>query len=52
VAVEMIQHWVPVPGRDTMVILAGSTPCLHVADELADAFDGIARSMAFRVVPD
>ena len=50
VAVEMVQHWLPVAGEGAMIVLAGSTPCLHVADELATAFDTIARSMAFRPV--
>jgi hypothetical protein len=51
VAVEMVQHWLPVPGGDTIVVLAASTPCLHVADELADAFDAIARSVELVGVP-
>jgi len=51
VAVEMVQHWLPVPGEGTIVILAGSTPCLHVADELGEAFDAIARSVGFRALP-
>ena len=51
VAVEMVQHWLPVPGETTMIVLAGSTPCLHVAEELAEAFDTIARSVGFRTVP-
>jgi hypothetical protein len=50
VAVEMVQHWLPVPGEGTMVVLAGSTPCLHVADELGEAFDTIARSVEFPTV--
>jgi hypothetical protein len=33
-----------------MVVLVGSTPCLHVADEFAEAFDTIARSVEFRPV--
>jgi hypothetical protein len=50
VVVEMVQHWLPVPGEATMVVLAGSSPCLHAADELALAFDSIARSVAFQTV--
>jgi hypothetical protein len=51
VVVEMVQHWLPVPGGETMVILAGSSPSLHAADELALAFDMVARSIAFRAIP-
>lgn len=51
VAVGMVQHWVPIPGQGTMIVLAGSTPCLHAADELASAFDSIARSVELHAVP-
>jgi hypothetical protein len=51
VAVEMVQHWLPVPGGETMVVLAASTPCLHVAAELADAFDAIASSVEWVCAP-
>lgn len=51
VVVEMVQHWLPVPGGSTMVVLAGSSPCLHIADELAQAFDTIARSVEFQAMP-
>jgi len=45
--VDTVQHWVPVPGGRTIVVLAGSTPCLDVADELAEAFDAIAATLRF-----
>lgn len=48
VVVEMVQHWLPVPGAGTIVVLAGSSPCLHAAEELAQTFDAIAGSVAFR----
>ena len=47
VVVEMVQHWLPVPGDGTMVVLAGSSPCLHAADELGRAFNAIAQSVEF-----
>ena len=51
VVVEMVQHWMPDPGHETMVVLAGSSPSLHAADELARAFDTIARSVEFHMIP-
>ena len=51
VAVDMVQHWLPVAGEPTLLVLAGSTPCLHAADELEAAFDSIARSVEFKPVP-
>jgi hypothetical protein len=47
VVVEMVQHWLPVPGLETIVVLVGSSPSLHAADELALAFDTIAQSVQF-----
>lgn len=45
--VDTVQHWVPVRGGRTILVLAGSTPCLDVADELAEAFDAIAATLRF-----
>ena len=47
-AVDMVQHWIPVPGGTETVILAAETPCVAVADDLAEAFDAIAASLEFR----
>lgn len=47
VAVGMVQHWLAVSGQPTLLVLAGSTPCLHAADELEAVFDAIARSVQF-----
>jgi hypothetical protein len=44
-AVDMVQHWVPVPGETETIVLAGETPCVAVADELAAVFDSIAGSL-------
>ena len=51
VAVAMVQHWLPVAGAAVTAVLAGTTPCLHIADELADVFDSIARSVEVEPVP-
>jgi hypothetical protein len=45
--VDMVQHWVPVPGGRAVLVLVGSTPCLDVADELAATFDAIAETLVF-----
>ena len=44
-AVDMVQHWIPVPGGAETVILAAETPCVAVADGLAGVFDAIAVSL-------
>jgi hypothetical protein len=46
-AVDMVQHWIPVPGGNETVVLAADTPCVAVADDLADVFDTIAGSLEF-----
>ncbi len=51
VVVDMVQHWLPVAGQPTLLVLAGSTPCLHAADVLEAAFDSIARSVELEPVP-
>ena len=45
--VDTVQHWVPVPGGEAILVLVGSTPCLDVADELAAIFDAIAGTLEF-----
>ena len=49
--VDVVEHWVPVPGHSDVLLLRGSTPCLDVADELADVFDAIAGTLKFTSVP-
>jgi hypothetical protein len=44
-AVDMVQHWIPVPGGSETVILAAETPCVAVGDDLAGVFDSIAASL-------
>ena len=48
-AVEMVQHWIPVRGGTETVILAGETPCVAIADDLAEVFDAIAGSLELRL---
>jgi hypothetical protein len=45
IIVDMVQHWIPVPGGTEILVLAGSTPCLAVADDLARTFDAIAATV-------
>jgi hypothetical protein len=47
VLIDLVQHWVPVPGHRAMIVLSGTTPCLDLADDLAAVFDGIAESLEF-----
>ena len=49
--VDVVEHWVPVPGHSDVLLLRGSTPCLDVADVMADVFDQIAGTLEFRSVP-
>lgn len=42
---DLVEYWVPVPGHPDMVILAGSTPTLSLADEVAETFDAIAATL-------
>jgi len=44
-AVDMVQHWIPVPGGTETLVLAAETPCVAVAEELGEVFDGIAGSL-------
>jgi hypothetical protein len=48
-AVDMVQHWIPVPGGSETLVLAGETPCVAVADDLAEVFDAIAGSLVLRL---
>lgn len=45
--IDVVEHWIPVPGTADVLVLKGSTPCLDVGDELAAAFDEIAGSLAW-----
>ena len=49
--VEVVEHWVPIPDTSDVLVLRGSTPCLDVAEELAEVFDQIAGMLEFRSVP-
>lgn len=44
---EVVQHFVPVPGGDRMVVLTFSTPVVVLADAFAELFDAIAESLRF-----
>jgi len=50
-AVDTVQHWVPVPRGSAILVLVGSTPCLDVADELAVTFDAMAATLRFDAEP-
>lgn len=45
VIVDMVQHWIPVPGGTKILVLAGSTPCLAIADDLARTLDAMAATL-------
>jgi hypothetical protein len=45
VIVDVVQHWVPVPGGTEILVLAGSTPCLAIADDLSRTFDTMAATL-------
>lgn len=47
VALEVVQHWVPVPDQDVVVVVSGSTPCLAQAGHLVAIFDATAESLEF-----
>jgi hypothetical protein len=49
--VDVVEHWVPVPGHRDVVLLRGSTPCLDLGDELATVFDRVAGTLEFTSVP-
>ena len=49
--VDVVEHWVPVPGQQDLLLLRGSTPCLDLGDELAAVFDRIAGTLGFTSVP-
>ena len=49
--VDVVEHWIPVPGTTDVLVLQGSTPCLDIADELAEVFDRIAGTLEFTSVP-
>lgn len=49
--VDVVEHWVPVPGQRDVLLLRGSTPCLDLGDELAAGFDRIAGTLELTSVP-
>jgi hypothetical protein len=49
--VDVVEHWVPVPGHRDVLLLRGSTPCLDLGDELAAVFDRVAGTLGFTSVP-
>lgn len=49
---DVVQHWVPVPGQPVVVVVNCSTPCLALGDELAGLFEAIARSLEFLLPPN
>ena len=51
VALDVVQHWVPVPEQPDLVVISGSTPNLVAADDIVAMFDQIASTMRFEVLP-
>lgn len=47
VVLDTIQYWVPVPHRDEMIVLVGTTPALGPQDTFAAAIDSIAGTLRF-----
>jgi hypothetical protein len=47
VVLDTIQYWVPVPRRDEMIVLSGTTPSLGPRDDLAEIVATVARSLRF-----
>ena len=45
IALDVVQHWVPVPGFPDTVLISATTPNLVFADELVEAFDAIAATL-------
>jgi hypothetical protein len=45
--VEAVDHFIPVPGRSDMLLLAGSTPSVAIGDVLLPVFDEIAATVRF-----
>lgn len=44
---EVVQHFVPVPGGERMMVLTFSTPVVVLADAFAELFDAIAGTLRF-----
>lgn len=44
-ALDVIEHWLPVPGHPDSIIVSASTPNLALADDLAESFDWIAQNV-------
>jgi len=47
VVLDTIQYWVPVPQRDEMIVIVGTTPSLGPRDEFAATIDAAASSLRF-----
>jgi hypothetical protein len=47
VVLDTIQYWVPVPQRDEMIVIVGTTPSLGPRDEFAATIDAAAASLRF-----
>lgn len=47
IALDVVQHWVPVPGHPDMVLVSSSTPNLVFADGIVKIFDAVADSLEF-----
>ncbi|HWC14901.1 MAG TPA: hypothetical protein VG929_09935 [Actinomycetota bacterium] len=47
IALDVVQHWVPVPERAEMIVISSSTPNLVFADDIVKAFDAVAETLEF-----
>jgi hypothetical protein len=47
VVLDTIQYWVPVPQRDEMIVLVGTTPSLGPREDFASTIDAIVASLRF-----
>jgi hypothetical protein len=45
IVVDTVQHWLPVPDAEYILLVSGTTPCLAYGDDLAEVFDSIAGSL-------
>lgn len=47
VVLDTVQYWTPVPRRDEMIVLSGTTPSLGYRDDFAEVVATIAHSLRF-----
>ena len=47
VVLDTIQYWVPVPRRDEMIVLVGTTPSLGPREDLAATIEALVASLRF-----